>query len=334
MNREEDGMLYRHRVVRTTLAIAAVLAPGITPALAQKDKYPDKPIRMIVPFVPGGGTDIVARAIAQKLTEGLGQSVIVDNRAGGGGTVGAETAVRAAPDGYTIIMVSGSYATNAALYKLAYDPIRDVTPIALIGETGFMVSLHPGVPVRSIKELIALAKAKPGVLNYGSTGTGGITHLATELFDMMAGIQMTHIPYKGTGAALTDLLGGQIQIMFGAMPSLVPQNKAGKVRGIAVTTAKRNNAVPDMPTVGETLPGYEAILWYGMFGPKGLPKEIVSRLNSEVGKALALPDVRERMAGEGLDIAGGAPEQFRDILNRDIPKWVKVVKEANVKVNQ
>jgi tripartite-type tricarboxylate transporter receptor subunit TctC len=323
--------MYKHR--RYALATGLALTAAALPAHAQQN-YPTKPIRMIVPFVPGGGTDIVARSIAAKLTEALGQSVVVDNRAGGGGTIGAETTVRAAPDGYTIIMVSGSYGTNAALYKLAYDPVRDIAPIALIGETGFMVSVHPGVPVKNIKELIALAKAKPGALNYGSTGTGGITHLATELFDLMAGIQMAHIPYKGTGAALTDLLGGQIQIMFGAMPSLVPQNKVGKVRGLAVTTLKRNNAVPDMPTVAETVPGYEAILWYGMWGPKGLPKEIVTRLNTEVARTLALPDIRERLAGEGVDPDGGPPDRLRDILARDIPKWTKVVKDANIKTIQ
>ncbi len=322
-----------HRHIAHALAAGLALTAASLPAHAQKN-YPNKPIRMIVPFVPGGGTDIVARSMAAKLTEVLGQSVVVDNRPGAGGTIGAETAVRAIPDGYTIIMVSGSYATNAALLKLTYDPIKDITPISLIGETGFMVSVHPGVPVRNIKELIAFAKAKPGALNYGSTGTGGITHLATELFDMMAGTKMAHIPYKGTGAALTDLIGGQIQIMFGAMPSLVPQNKAGKVRGLAVTTLKRNNAVPDMPTIAETLPGYEAILWYGMWGPKGLPKEIVTRLNTEVAKALSLPDIRERLAGEGVDPDGGPPDRLKDILNRDIPKWTRVVKEANVKAAQ
>jgi tripartite-type tricarboxylate transporter receptor subunit TctC len=329
MHHPNAHALAKGLVIAAGLALTAVSLP----AHAQQ-KYPTKPIRMIVPFVPGGGTDIVARSIAAKLTEALGQSVVVDNRAGGGGTIGAETTVRAAPDGYTIIMVSGSYGTNAALYKLAYDPVQDIAPIALIGETGFMVSVYPGVPVKNIKELIALAKAKPGALNYGSTGTGGITHLATELFDLMTGIQMAHIPYKGTGAALTDLLGGQIQIMFGAMPSLVPQNKVGKVRGLAVTTLKRNNAVPDMPTVAETVPGYEAILWYGMWGPKGLPKEIVTRLNTEVARALALPDIRERLAGEGVDPDGGPPDRLRDILARDIPKWTKVVKDANIKTIQ
>lgn len=321
------------------IAIAATLlaaAPAADNAAAQRkaDNYPTKPIRLIVPFAPGGGTDIVARVLAQKLTEALGESVVVDNRAGGGGTIGVETVVRASPDGYTLAMVSGSYATNAALFKLPYDPVNDITPISLIGETGFMVALNPSVPAKSIPELIALAKAKPNSLNFGSTGTGGITHLATELFEIMAGVKMTHVPYKGTGPALIDLLGGQIQLIFGSLPSLVPQSKTGKVRGIAVTTAKRVAAVPDMPTVGESVPGYEAILWYACWGPKGLPKEIVTRWNREIAKAINTREMKERMAGEGLEPAGGPPEQFRDVLRRDVPKWIKVVKEANVKTIQ
>jgi len=323
-----------HRHTIALLSIAA-LCVGAGPASAQKgEKYPTKPVRMIVPFAPGGGTDIVARAMAQKLTEALGESVVVDNRAGGGGTIGAETAVRSAPDGYTLAMVSGSYAANAALFKLPYDPVNDVTPIALIGDTGFLVSVHPSVAAKNIQELIALAKAKPGTLNFASTGTGGITHLATELFDLMTGIKMTHIPYKGTGPALVDLLGGQVQVMFGAIPALAPQHKSGKVRGIAVTTAKRNGAVPDIPTVGETVPGYEAVLWYAFWGPKNLPKDIVTRLNAEINKAIATPEMKERMAKEGLDPVGGPPSVFGEVLKRDVPKWKKVVADAKVKAIQ
>ncbi len=324
--------MQQHRLGIAIIASAVALALAAGHASAQKkDAYPTKPIRMIVPFAPGGGTDIVARAMAQKLTESLGQSVVVDNRAGGGGTIGAETAVRSLPDGYTLAMVSGSYAANAALFKLPYDPVNDVTPISLIGETGFLVSLHPSVSAKTIKELVALAKAKPGGLNYASTGTGGITHLATELFDTMTEVKMTHIPYKGTGPALIDLLGGQVQIMFGALPAMVPQHKVGKLRGIAVTTSKRSGAVPDVPTVGETVPGYEAILWYAFFGPRNLPKEIVTRLNTEIAKAISTPEMKERMAGEGLEPAGGPPSQFGDVLKRDVPKWTKVVKDANIK---
>ena len=327
--------MQQHRLGIAIIASAVALALAAGHASAQKkDAYPTKPIRLIVPFAPGGGTDIVARAMAQKLTESLGQSVVVDNRAGGGGTIGAETAVRSLPDGYTLAMVSGSYAANAALFKLPYDPVNDVTPISLIGETGFLVSLHPSVSAKTIKELVALAKAKPGGLNYASTGTGGITHLATELFDTMADVKMTHIPYKGTGPALIDLLGGQVQIMFGAMPAMVPQHKVGKLRGIAVTTSKRSGAVPDVPTVAETVPGYEAILWYAFWGPKNLPKDVVTRLNAEIAKAISTPEMKERMATEGLEPAGGPPSQFGDILKRDVPKWTKVVKDANIKTIQ
>jgi tripartite-type tricarboxylate transporter receptor subunit TctC len=228
-------------------------------------------------------------------------------------------------------MVSGSYGANAALFKIPYDPINDITPISLIGETGFLVALHPNVQAKTVKELITLAKSKSGGLIYGSTGTGGITHLATELFDIMAGTKMTHVPYKGTGPAMIDLLGGQIQLVFGAMPAMVPQHKAGRLRGIAVTTGKRIPTIPDIPTVGETLTGYEAVLWYAAWGPKNLPKEIVSLWNREIARAITTPELKLRMEGEGLEPAGGPPEQLRDMLNREIPKWQRVVKEANVK---
>ena len=234
----------------------------------------------------------------------------------------------------TIAMVSGSYGANAALFKLPYDPINDITPISLIGETGFLVSLHPGVPAKTIKELISYAKANPSKLNYASTGTGGITHLATELFDIMAGTKMTHVPYKGTGPAITDVLGGQVQLIFGAMPAMVPQHKSGRLRGIGVTTGKRVPAIPDIPTIGETIPGYEAVLWYGAWGPKNLPKEIVARWNSEIARAMQTPEMKERMASEGLEPAGGPPTQLGDMLKREIPKWIRVVKEANVKTIQ
>jgi tripartite-type tricarboxylate transporter receptor subunit TctC len=327
-------MSSRHHCVTIIAAVGIALAAGHASAQKKAEAYPTKPIRMIVPFAPGGGTDIVARAMAQKLTESLGQSVIVDNRAGAGGTIGAETAVRSVPDGYTLAMVSGSYAANAALFKLPYDPVNDVTPISLIGQTGFLVSLHPSVAAKNMKEFIALAKAKPGSINYASTGTGGITHLATELFATMADVKMTHIPYKGTGPALIDLLGGQVQMMVGALPAMVPQHKSGKVRGIAVTTSKRNGALPDVPTVAETVPGYEAILWYAFFGPKNLPKDVVTLLNGEITKAISTPEMKERMASEGLDPVGGPPSQFGDVLKRDVPKWTKVVKDANIKTIQ
>ncbi len=291
----------------------------------------NRPIRLIVAFAPGGGTDIMARMLAQKLTETFKQTVVVDNRPGAAGTIGAETAVRANPDGYTMILVSGTYAANAALYKLPYDPVNDVAPIALIGEYGNLVTLNPSISIKSIKELIAYDKANPGKLNYGSGGTGSATHLLTELFNQTAGTRMTHVPYKGASLALNDVLGGQIQLILGSLPLIVPQIKSNRVRGIAVTAAKRANAVPDIPTVGETLQGYENAHWYAILGPKALPKDIVARWNSEIDRILQLPDVKERLAGDGVEPAGGPPERFREVLRHDVAKWQKVVKIANIK---
>jgi len=319
---------------RVTAVAAALLAAGLAcgSAQAQKD-YPTKPIRLIVPFAPGGGTDIVARVLAQKLTEAFMQTVIVDNRAGGGGTIGAEIAVRATPDGYTAIIMSGSYATNAAMYKLPYDPVNDILPMGLIGDTAFIVALHPGVPIKSIAELVAYAKAKPGALNYGSSGTGGIAHLSGALFDLLAATRMTHVAYKGTGPALNDLLGGHIQLIFGSAPSTIPLVRGNRLRAIAVTTTKRSAALPDLPTVAEAgVRGYEVVLWYGVLGPKGLPKNIVARWNTEIRKATKLPDTKQRLISEGFDIDDSPPEVFQAVLRRDVEKWKKVVKEAKIKV--
>jgi tripartite-type tricarboxylate transporter receptor subunit TctC len=293
--------------------------------------YPTKPIRLIVPFPPGGGADIVARVVAQKLTESFGVSVIVDNRPGAAGMIGSEIAVRANPDGYTMILVEGGYAANATLYKLPYDPVNDVAPIALVGETGFVVTLHPSVPVKDIKELIAYDKGNPGKLHYGSGGTGSVNHLVTEFFNQTAGTKLTHVPYKGIGLALNDLLGGQIQVIFGGMPPMIPQVKANRLRGIAVTTVKRSNAVPDIPTVAETVPGYEAAQWFAVLGQKALRKDIVARWNKEIDRIVQLPDVKARMAGEGLEPAGGPPERFSEVLKRDIAKWQKVVRIGGIK---
>ena len=312
------------------LSVASLL-PAVAQAQRAPEKYPSRPVRMIVPFAPGGGTDIVARAVTQKIGEAVGQSIVIDNRGGGGGTIGAETTVRSVADGYTLCMVSASYATNAAMFKLPYDPIADITPIVLAGETALVISMHPGVAARSLNELIALAKAKPGTLNYASTGTGGNTHLATELFDMLAGTKMNHVPYKGTGAAMNDLLGGQIQLIFGSLPSVLPHVRSGRLRGVAVTTSKRNSALPDLPTVAEAVPGYHSTVWYGLWGPKGLPRPVVEFWNTQVRKALQMPEVRERLAGEGLEIFDGPPSLFEDIVKRDVAKWKKVIAAANIR---
>lgn len=300
-------------------------------ALAASGDYPSKPVRLIVPFAPGGGTDIVARVLAQKLTESFKQTVIVDNRAGGGGTLGVETAVRASPDGYTTIIMSGSYATNAAMFKMSFDPVNDILPMGLIGDTAFVLVLHPAVPLKSVAELVAHAKAKPGVLNYASSGTGGIAHLSGELFDLLAGTRMTHIAYKGTGPATNDLLGGQVQLLFGSAPAVVPLIRAGRLRALAVTTLKRMSSFPDLPTIDEAgVKGYEVVLWYGVLGPKGLPKAMVERWNAEIRKATKLPDMRERLLSEGFEIDDSPPSVFQALLKRDVAKWQKVVKEAKV----
>lgn len=308
--------------------LALLLAAGSVHA---QQSYPTRPIRLIVPFAPGGPPDIVARMLAQKLSQIFKQTVVVDNRPGGGGAIGAEIAVRANPDGYTMLMASAAYAANAALYKLPYDPVNDVTPISLIGETGFLVALHSSVPIKSIKELIAYDKTSPGKLNFGSGGTGTANHLAAELFNQIAGTRMTHVPYKGTGLALNDLLGGQIQLIFGGMLQMIPQVKSNRVRGIAVTTARRSNAVPDIPTVAETVPGYEAVSWVAAVGPKALPRDIAARWNTEINRILQLSDVKERLAGDGMEPAGGSPERFREVLKREVAKWQKVVNTAGIK---
>ncbi len=315
------------------VTIALASSPD-THAQQKPGAYPAKPVRLIVPFPPGGGTDTLARTVAQNLTETFGYPVIVDNRAGGGGTIGAEMGVRALPDGYTIVMVSGSYATNAALFKLRYDPIDDITPIALIAEAGFIIALHPAVPARSLQELIAFAKANPGRLNYASTGTGGITHLATELFSMTAGIRMTHIPYKGTGPSTIDLLSGQVQLKVSAVPSMVQHMSAGRIRGVAITTLKRNPMLPDVPAVAETFPGFQANSWYACWGPRKLPRDIVARWNSEIARIVQTTVMKERMTAEGLDAVVAAPARLTELLREEVPKWTKVVKAANVQMIQ
>ena len=294
-------------------------------------EYPVKPIRLIVSFAPGGQGDILARTLAPKLGDSFGQQVLVDNRPGGGGTIAYETAVRANPDGYTMILVPGGYAANAALYKTSYDPVNDVTPIALIGETGWVVTLNSSVPVAGVKELISYDKANPGKLNYGSSGTGGGAHLSTELFNQMAGIKMTHVPYKGSVVALNDLISGQIQIVFANLPTVIQHMKSNRLRGIAVTSAKRYGAVPDIPAVAETVAGYEAVGWYAVLGPKALPKDVIARWNDEINRSLQMLDVKERLATDGMDPLGGSPERFREVLKRDIAKWQNVVKVGNIK---
>ena len=303
------------------------LAASLPAAQAQTGKWPDKPVRMVVPFAPGGGTDIIARIIAPRLSQEFGQQFIVDNRGGAGGMIGTEIVVRADPDGYTVSLVSSSYATAPVLYKLPYDPIKGIAPISMTDTGPFVLAVNPSVKATNVKEFIALARAKPGSLNYGSSGTGGTLHLAGELFGQMTGTSSVHVPYKGTGPAVIDLIGGQIQFIFANGPSVLPFVKAGKLRAIAVTTQRRSPLVPNLPTVSESVPGYLAITWHGMLAPAGTPKAIVSRLNQALAHVLKQPNLQEVLHSQGLEPTHSTPEEFARMIAEDIARWSKVVKK-------
>ncbi len=294
--------------------------------------WPAKSIRFVAPFAPGGGTDFIGRVAAQKLTEAVKQQVIVENRPGAGGTLGAELGAKAAPDGYTFTVVAGSYSVNPAIYKLAFDPVNDITPIIQFSEGPLLVVVHPSLPIKNMKDMIALAKARPNGLSYASSGQGSIVHLATELFLYTASVKATHIPYKGTGPAITDTIAGQTQILFGSIAAVMPMVKQNRLRGVGVTTAKRLAALPDVPTLAESgVKGYDVVLWHGLVGPKGLPRPIVDRVNAELNKALKARDMEDKLAADGVSPAGGTPEQFGAIIKRDINTWRKVVQTAGVK---
>ena len=271
---------------------------------------------------------------ATKLTETLGHSVIVDNRPGAGGTLGAEIGAKSLADGYTLTLVAGSYSVNPSLYKINFDPVNDITPIIQLSQGPFLVVVHPALPVKTIKDLITIGKQKPGGLIYASSGAGSIIHLATELFSDMAGVKMIHVPYKGTGPALTDTIAGQTQVLFSSIAVAMPQVRNNRLRAIAVTTPKRIDALPEVPTVNESgLKGYETVLWHGLIGPKNLPRPIVDRLNSDLNKILQNKDMQDKLAGDGVTAAGGTPEQFGATIKRDIDTWRKVVQKAGVKAD-
>ena len=313
-------------------AAAALALATVTPPA--QGKWPDRPIRLLTPFAPGGGSDILARALSPSVSEVIGQQIVVDNRPGGGGTLGAALAVRAEPDGYTFIIVSGSYGANPVLHDLPYDSVTDITPIILVGETGLVTTMNPKTPIKSVKELIAYARANPGKLHFGSAGVGGLGHLAQELFQHMTKIQITHVPYKGSGPVMTALLTGEVQSSFSSLVAGIPHIKAGRLYPIGITTPKRNPAVPDVPSIGETVPGYSVTHWYGIWGPKGIPREIVTRMNQEFGKVIRSEKMSKWLATEGLIAAGGPPDQFRDRVREDVEKWKKLVKEANLVLKQ
>jgi tripartite-type tricarboxylate transporter receptor subunit TctC len=313
------------------VAAAAIVAMGWH-AQAPAQQYPSRPVRIISPFAPGGGNDALCRIISQRLGENLKQQVIVENRAGANGIVGAEVAARSAPDGYTIVLIPSGHAVNASLYKkLPFDSIRDFSPITLVGSSPLVLAVHPSLPARNVKELIALARARPEQLTYVSAGIGASGHLGGALFETLTNTKMTHIPYKGMAVAILDLMSGQVTMTFGTSLSVVPHVRSGRLRALATTGEKRSPALPDLPTVAEAgVPGYEASLWYGFVGPARLPPEIVNRLNSAIVAVLQLPDVRERLASQGVDPQYNTPGEFAKLLVNDVDRWAKVVQRAGV----
>ncbi|QNP57763.1 Bug family tripartite tricarboxylate transporter substrate binding protein [Paenacidovorax monticola] len=328
------------RVISRRLALAgacaALAAMALAPTGAAAQAFPSKPITIIVPFSAGGTTDILARVVGQALTTELGQSVIVDNRAGAGGNIGGQAAARAPADGYTLFMGTvGTHAINAALYKkMPFDPIKDFAPLTRVANVPNLLVANPAQPYKTVQELIAYAKANPGKVNFGSSGSGSSIHLSGELFKSMAKVDMQHVPYKGSAPAVTDLLGNQIGIMFDNMPSAIQHVRSGKLRPLAVTTAKRSPELPDVPTIAEAgVPGYEATSWFGLFAPAGTPAPVVAQLNKAIVKVLNLPDVKKKIAEQGGEVVAETPEQFAAFIQKESVKWGKVVKESGASVD-
>jgi len=313
----------------------AMLLPLTLPAMAHAQGYPARPIRLVVPAPPGGGTDILGRMVAHKLTDTLHQQFIIDNRGGASGMIGSEIVARADPDGYTLLICFTTHVTNPSLYpKMSYDPVRDFAPVAMVGVIPSVLVLHPSIPSQSVKEFIAYAKARPGKLIYGSAGSGSATHLSTVLFNAMTGTSMVHVPYKGSAPALTDLLAGQINLMFGNMASAMPHVRGGKLRALAVTSANRSAAAPELPTIAESgLPGYEATSWFALFAPARTPAAIVNKLNTEVNTLVKLPDVKERMLGLGADALPMSSRELSVYVESEIVKWGKLIKASGAKAD-
>jgi tripartite-type tricarboxylate transporter receptor subunit TctC len=322
------------------MSLASRLAVGIVAGLAlagpaKAQDYPSKPIRLVVPFAAGGATDVLARLVGERLTASLGQQVVVDNRPGAGGNIGSDIVARAEPDGYTILMGAvGTHAINPSLYpKMPYDPVKDFAPVTLVASVPNVLVVNPEVPANSVQELIDLAKAKPGELNFASSGNGTSIHLSGELFKAMTGTDIVHVPYKGSGPAVTDLLGGQVQMMFDNMPSSLPHVKAGKLRALGVTSAKRSPALPEVPTIAEAgVPGYDATSWFGILAPAGTPEPVVTRLQGAIVQALGEPEMRQRMADLGAEPVGDTPAEFGQFITAELAKWAKVVNDAGVKL--
>jgi tripartite-type tricarboxylate transporter receptor subunit TctC len=317
------------RSIRCLVLAVILLAAGSAHA-----DFPDKTIRIVVPYPPGGFNDTLGRIVAQKFNEAWGQPAVVENRPGGGTLIGTDSVAKAPADGYTLLVVAFPFAVNPSLYaKLPYDTVRDFAPLILAGQTPNLLVVNPDVPIRSVKELIDSARAKPGSLSYGSTGSGSSNHLSMELFRMMTGTQIVHVPYKGSAPMVTDLLGGHVQIAFDNTPNVLPQVKAGKLRALAITSATRSAMVPDIPTVAEAgVPGYEVGVWFGLVAPAATPPDVLAKLNAELNRILSLADVKQKFADQGVDPVGGPPERFAEHIKVQIEKWGKVVQESGAKV--
>lgn len=312
------------------LMLALAGSSTVAPALA--DKWPAKPVRLIVPFPAGGSTDIVARMLGARLADSLGQPFVVDNRGGAGGAIGAELAVRAAPDGYTFILVASSYATTAALQKLPYDPVKDVAAVAMVNTGPLILAVGPGLRVAGTKEFMEQLRARPGALNFGSPGTGSSPHLAGALLQLLSGTRMTHVPYKGDAPAIADLMAGQLHALLLSGPALMPQVKAGRLRALAVTTAERSALMPELPALSEFVPGYAHSAWNGIWAPAGTAREVVVRLNAALANIHRQPDVQERLRADGREPVIGTPEDFGRVIAQDVAKWRKVVAAGNIRV--
>lgn len=326
-------------VFRHGIASVGLLVATVAPAAAQSapirtgQAYPARPLRLIVPYAPGGGTDLTSRLIARRLSDRFNQQVIVDNRAGGAGNIGCEIAARSSPDGHTLLMAGISFAINVSLFsRLNYDPVRDFDPVSLIATVPLIVVVHPSVAATTVRELIALAKTKPGTLNYASGGTGTANHIAGELFKYMTGTEIVHVPYKGGGPALADVVAGQVQLLFNTMTSTVGFMNSGKLRALAVTGKQRSPAVPSLPTVVEAgLPGYDVGAWFGIVVPRGTPRTAVNLLNAEIAAITRSPEAREPFSAQGAEAIGSAPDEFGRHLRIEIDKWAKVAKAANMR---
>jgi tripartite-type tricarboxylate transporter receptor subunit TctC len=331
MSNEGTRREVRDRVRAIAQVVVFAFAAAVASAAAQS--YPAKPIKIVVPYPPGGFNDTLGRTLAAKFTDAWGQPSFVENKPGGNTLIGSDFVAKAAPDGYTLLVVAFPFAVTPSLIKaMPYDTLRDFAPVILAAQSPNLLVVNPQLPVKSVGELIALAKAQPGKLSYASTGNGSSNHISMELFKSMAGVDILHIPYKGSAPAVTDLLGGQVGVMFDNVPNVLPHVKAGRLRGLATTGTKRAALAPDIPTVAEAgVPGYEVTVWFGLVAPAGTPRETVQKLNAEVVKILAMPDVRERFLAQGVEPVGSTPEQFGEHIRGQMAKWSKVVQDAGVK---